>query len=287
MGQSAGASARRLCVAVCQPVEDDSEQEDAEASGSDSRHAKEVRGRIAQLLEQHDWRTDGEVEAAMVSVDLREYRRIMRENQIAEPLWDESVHGAFRGDKRVRNLQAGGFVTEGLSLYSVLAQLLYPAIASVIAPRVLDVGCGSGFLTSVLARLVAPRGGTVLGIDLFERQVEHAQRSMSMCCPELLPRVQFLVGDGPEYRDSGRQFSAIAVAAQMREVPAGLVRQLAPRGRLVVPIGSTASARGGKKDYERYWLVEKAADGSIAYSGRAGPISVNFVPLLPAPHAAK
>jgi len=256
----------------------DSEGED----GEDLRHAEEVHDRIVQLQEQHDWPTHPEVENALVSVDLHEYRRILREHQVAEPGWDEATHGAFTGDKRVRNLAAGGFVTEGLSVYTVLVQLLYPAIVSSgPSPRILDVGCGTGFLTSVLARLVAPRGGTVLAIDLFSRQVEHAQRTMRSCCPELLPYVSFAVANGPEYRDYDRPFSAIAVAAQTQEVPEGLVQQLAPRGRLVVPVGSTASAEGGKKDYQRYWVVEKGADGAIAFSGRAGPISVNFVPLLP------
>eukprot|EP00928_Gymnodinium_smaydae_P079378 TRINITY_DN63321_c0_g1_i1.p1 TRINITY_DN63321_c0_g1~~TRINITY_DN63321_c0_g1_i1.p1 ORF type:complete len:313 (+),score=48.02 TRINITY_DN63321_c0_g1_i1:65-940(+) len=265
------------------PVACHNDSESDEEDSEEPQHADEVRARIASLYEQHEWRTDPEVENALVSSDLREYRRILREHQVAEPRWDEALHGAFRGDKRVRNLAAGGFVTEGLSVYTVLTQLLYPAIvAAGPRPRVLDVGCGTGFLTAVLARLVAPRGGSVIAIDLFARQVEHAQRTMSIFCPELLPLVTFACGDGPEFRDpTGRPFAAVAVAAQSKEVPLGLVAQLAPRGRLVVPVGSQSSAEGGKKDYQRYWLVEKGADGAIAFSGRAGPISVNFVPLLP------
>ena len=34
-------------------------------------------------------------------------------------------------------------------------------------------GCGTGFLTSVLATLARPRNGKVIAIDIFERQVEH------------------------------------------------------------------------------------------------------------------
>merc|ERR1712087_652977 len=62
----------------------------------------------------------------------------------------------------------------------------------------------------------------------------------------------------------------------------GLVQQLAPRGRLVIPVGSSNSVdRGESKVYRKYWLVEKGPDGAVQFNGRAGPISVNFVPFLP------
>jgi SAM-dependent methyltransferase len=60
-----------------------------------------------------------------------------------------------------------------------------------VAPgdAVLDVGCGSGTLTREAARLAGP-SGSVLGIDLSGRQLEHA-RSLSAD----LPTVRFEHGD--------------------------------------------------------------------------------------------
>jgi len=253
--------------------------------GLGAAHAQEVRKKVAALSETYDWQTDPEVEDALARTDLPTYRRILECHRSTEPHWDESVHGAFSGDRRVQRLAVGGFVFSNLSNYMVLVQLLHPALVrkGCQPPRVLDVGCGTGFLTAVLARLVTPRGGSVVAIDIFARQVEHAHRTMSACCPELLPYVTFVVANGLDFRDPrGLPFDAIAVACQATEVPQGLVQQLAPGGHLVAPVGGLSPKDSGKfGTYDKYWLVKKGFDGTVAFSGRAGPISVNFVPLLP------
>merc|ERR1719282_988389 len=256
---------------------------DEESSDWETQHAQEVHDIVELLAEKYDWNVDPEVEKALASTDLPSYREILKRRHDPEPQWDEAAYGAFRDDKRVRHLAIGGCVFEKLSVYVVLVQLLYPAIARGHAPRVLDVGCGTGFLTSVLARLVAPRGGKVVAIDMFSRQIGNAQRTMKSCCPELLKHASFNIANGWDYRDSEDiGFNAIAVGAQAPEVPMGLVQQLAPRGRLVIPLGGSNSAdRGESKVYRKYWLVEKGPDGAVQFNGRAGPISVNFVPFLP------
>lgn len=260
---------------------------DDELGGHCSAHAREVSKKVAALADKYGWATDPEVQQALSQTDLPSYRRILEHHRSAEPRWDEAVHGSFSGDRRVQSLALGGFVFENLSVYTVLVQLLHPAMVQSHGhpPRVLDVGCGTGFLTAVLARLVAPRRGSVVAIDLFVRQVEHAQRTMSACYPELLPYVSFAVANGLDYRDPlGLPFDAIAVACQATEVPQGLVRQLAPGGRLVAPVGRPQQHEdptGRARPHHKYWLVQKDAFGSVVYSGRAGPISVNFVPLLP------
>merc|ERR1719161_204755 len=218
----------------------------------------------------------------MMSVDLPRYRQVLDSRRVKEPRWDASKHGNHLVDSRVRHLAEGGYVFENLSVYAVLTQLLYPAIACVGQPRILDVGCGTGFLTSVMGHLAAPRDGSVVAIDIFARQVEHTQATLSECCPDLLPRTSFHVGSGWDFRDpSGQQFNAIAVAAQADEVPQGLVKQLAPKGRLVFPYGPVVPIDSNRSDrFNPYWLIEKGEDGSIVHNGRAGPISVNFLPFL-------
>merc|ERR1712187_800811 len=119
----------------------------------------------------------------------------------------------------------------------VLTQLLSQPLLKADPPlHVLDVGCGTGFLTAVLATLVQIRGGTVHAIDVFERQVEHAERDIRECTPDLLPHCTFEVANAWTYT-SQQRYNAIAVAAQCEQVPENLVALLKPGGRLVCPLG--------------------------------------------------
>ncbi len=62
-------------------------------------------------------------------------------------------------------------------------------------------------------------------------------------------------------------FNAILVAAATNRVPPPLVEQLAPGGRLVLPIGS---------DCQQLMLFERRSDGSLDHKSIA---PVQFVPM--------
>jgi protein-L-isoaspartate(D-aspartate) O-methyltransferase len=64
---------------------------------------------------------------------------------------------------------------------------------------------------------------------------------------------------------AGAPYDAIHVAAAATEVPAALLAQLAPGGRLVIPLGPEGE--------QELWLYEHGARVSL------GP--VRFVPFLP------
>lgn len=92
--------------------------------------------------------------------------------------------------------------------------------------RVLDVGTGSGYQTAVLAELASD-------VHSIERIPELADRART-----LLPaHVHVHVGDGWDGLPEHAPFDAIAVAAAAPEPPAALLEQLAPGGRLVIPVG--------------------------------------------------
>ncbi len=76
-----------------------------------------------------------------------------------------------------------------------------------------------------------------------------------------------LVGDGTLGVPERAPFDAIAVAAAAPEVPASLLAQLAPGGRLVMPLGGSGE--------QRLTLVEREGDRFRARE-LAG---VRFVPL--------
>ena len=117
--------------------------------------------------------------------------------------------------------------------------------------RVLEVGTGSGYAAAVLSRIAA----AVYTVERHEALAETARRRLE----ELgYGNVHVRHGDGTRGWPEHAPYDAIAVAAGGPEVPAPLVRQLAPGGRLIVPVGEThrlqelvRMRRKGEETFER------------------------------------
>lgn len=99
---------------------------------------------------------------------------------------------------------------------------------------VLDVGCGSGWTTAILARLVGETG-RVVGVERIPelavraRQAVDAQHMPWAQVRQAVPGVLGLPDEGP--------YDRILVSAQAGSMPSELVDQLAPGGTMVVPVG--------------------------------------------------
>ena len=106
----------------------------------------------------------------------------------------------------------------------------------------LDVGTGSGYQAAVLAEL----GGDVVTI---ERVPELAEQARAALAEAGYGAVEVRVGDGTLGVADRAPYEAIAVAAAAPAPPPALLAQLAPEGRLVVPVGGPArpAARGGAR----------------------------------------
>jgi protein-L-isoaspartate(D-aspartate) O-methyltransferase len=100
--------------------------------------------------------------------------------------------------------------------------------------KVLDVGSGSGYLTHVLANLVAPTG-TVIGVDHIQGLVDLANSNMgkSQDGREMLEskRVQFVKADGRLGYPEGGPYDAIHVGAAAASMHQSLIDQLKAPGR--------------------------------------------------------
>ena len=99
--------------------------------------------------------------------------------------------------------------------------------------RVLDVGTGSGYQAAVLAELA----GEVHTIERIPELAESARENLAAA--GYADRVHLHLGDGTRGLPECAPFAAIAVAAAAPEAPPALYEQLEPRGRLVVPVGSS------------------------------------------------
>ena len=96
--------------------------------------------------------------------------------------------------------------------------------------RVLEIGTGSGYQTAVLARLAA-RVYTVERLPDLLVEAEERFRRLG------LANIETRLGDGALGWVESAPFDGILVTAAAPRVPPALAAQLAPGGRLVIPIG--------------------------------------------------
>jgi len=126
--------------------------------------------------------------------------------------------------------------------------------------RVLDIGTGCGYQAAVLAQiaaevysieriapLLAKARANLRGLRLSNLRLKHADGNMGL--PEAAP------------------FDSIIVAAAAPQLPKALLQQLAPGGRMILPLGTTAQVLR---------LVERTRTGYSESSLSA----VRFVPML-------
>lgn len=128
--------------------------------------------------------------------------------------------------------------------------------------KALDIGTGSGYQAAILAELCKE----VYSIEIIDALAQQAKKRLE----ELgYKNITVRTGDGYQGWPEKAPFDLIIVAAAPDHVPKPLVEQLAPGGRLVIPVGP------------HWWsqellVIEKQPDGSIRERSVA---SVAFVPM--------
>lgn len=128
---------------------------------------------------------------------------------------------------------------------------------------VLEVGAGSGYAAAVISR-IAER---VIAIERQHELVEVARERMQRLGYD---NVEIVEGDGTKgWRDEA-PYDAILAAASGSHVPRPLVEQLAPGGRIVMPLGDPGWVQELVK-------VTKQEDGILKQENLGG---VRFVPLI-------
>ncbi len=130
---------------------------------------------------------------------------------------------------------------------------------------VLEIGTGSGYSTAVLAQLA----DRVLS---FERVPELAERARATLGELGVEGVEVVLADGSRGHREGAPYDAIAVHAATPEAPHSLIAQLAPGGRLVVPIAA------GSSDLLTAFRREGDGESSTLRQETIGPC--RFVPLI-------
>jgi len=143
-----------------------------------------------------------------------------------------------------------------------IVALMTEALAPRRGDHVLEIGTGSGYQTAVLAHL----GARVYTIErLPDLLVEAEERFRRLG----LANIETRLGDGAGGWPERAPFQGILVTAAAPAVPSPLPEQLAPGGRLVIPIGDLAA--------QELVILQRAPNGALV-ERRAG--GVRFVPLI-------
>ena len=117
---------------------------------------------------------------------------------------------------------------------------------------VLEIGTGLGYQTAVLAGLAQ----RVFSIELIAELAEEARRRLAR---QGYANVELEIGDGRGGWPEHAPFDKVLVAAAPESIPAALIAQLKPGGKMVIP--------AGPPDEQELMLVEKDAGGSVSTKG--------------------
>jgi protein-L-isoaspartate(D-aspartate) O-methyltransferase len=144
-----------------------------------------------------------------------------------------------------------------------IVALMIQAAAIRPGDKVLEVGTGSGYAAAVISRIA----GQVIGLERKPVLVDVARRRLERLG---FGNVEIIEADGTRGWPLEAPYDAILVAASGSHVPDSLIAQLAPGGRLVMPVG------------EPGWIQKLVRvtkdDGGLLRQSDLG--EVRFVPLI-------
>ena len=149
----------------------------------------------------------------------------------------------------------------------VVARMTELARAGRELSRVLEIGTGCGYQTAVLAQIAAE----VYTVERIGALVAKARRNLQALKAK---NVRLMHGDGTADLGEDLQCDAIVVTAGTTHVPLGLLKYLAPGGRMVLPLTQHGEHGDG---VQRLTVIERGTTGYREQTFDA----VRFVPLLP------
>lgn len=147
-----------------------------------------------------------------------------------------------------------------LSQPYVVARMSELALAQGRPKKVLELGSGSGYQTAILASLV----DEICAIERIKPLLERARKQLRAL---RVRNVRLRHGDGLDGWASEAPFDLILGAAAPEHLPTQLLEQLAPGGRLILPVG-------GKR--QQLMMVTATPEGYVEEVIE----EVNFVPMV-------
>lgn len=147
-----------------------------------------------------------------------------------------------------------------LSQPYVVARMSELALAQGRPKKVLELGSGSGYQTAILASLV----DEICAIERIKPLLERARKQLRAL---RVRNVRLRHGDGLDGWASEAPFDLILGAAAPEHLPTQLLEQLAPEGRLILPVGG---------ERQQLMMVTATPEGYVEEVIE----EVNFVPMV-------
>ena len=129
--------------------------------------------------------------------------------------------------------------------------------------KVLEIGTGSGYQAAILGELAKH----VFTIEIIPELAEDAKNILNHLSYK---NITVRTGDGYKGWPDEAPFERIMVTAAPTEVPQMLVDQLAPGGRMILPVGAQFLV-------QYLWVIEKDDQGTVT---KEKILPVRFVPMV-------
>lgn len=163
----------------------------------------------------------------------------LRPMGVSSPALIEAIHALPRERFVPRHLQRIAYVDEEIDVGggrvlpepAVLARLIQ-ALEVTSDDVVLDIACGTGYSTALLARMAATVVALDVGLDMVS-EAERLLRELDICNAVVVPQVDLSQGYAAQ-----APYHKILINGSVVEVPEGILSQLADGGRLVTVISN-------------------------------------------------
>ena len=129
--------------------------------------------------------------------------------------------------------------------------------------KVLEIGTGSGYQAAILGELAKH----VFTIEIIPELAEGAKNILNHLSYK---NITVRAGDGYKGWPEEAPFERIMVTAAPTEIPQTLIDQLAPGGRLILPVGAQFLV-------QYLWVIEKDDQGTVT---KEKILPVRFVPMV-------
>lgn len=193
--------------------------------GGEPEQARVLREQLVRQLVQADVLHDARVEAA--------FREVPRHLFVPEA----SLERVY-SDEAIATKREGGVPVSSSSQPAIMAIML-EQLALAPGMRVLEIGAGTGYNAALIARIVGPVGGVVT-VDIDDDIVEAARSHLRAAGYE---RVQAVLGDGGLGFAERAPYDRIVLTVGAWDITPAWREQLAPGGRLVLPLSLNITQR--------------------------------------------